>query len=130
MRVRDQVYNLLAADAGLAALGITSANLFPGLMTPDSPPEDRFVVLRWGQTERGPGRNAGRAENLSIWAYNRQTDYAPVLDVLTRCKAILLGISGPGAIIQVDWQGDSEDLWDDVYRAVTRNSSFRIPSGG
>lgn len=130
MGVRDQVWAVLASDPGLASLGIDATNMYPGMMTPDTPAGDLWVVLRWGVTDVGPGRDAGRVENLSIWAYNRQSDYGPILDVLARCKAVLLGISGPGAIIQVDYRGDSEDLWDDGYRAVTRNSSYRIPAGG
>jgi hypothetical protein len=130
MGVRDEVWDALAHDSVLNSLGITSDNLYPGLMTPDSPPQDLFVVLRWGVTDRGPGRNAGSVENLSVWAYNRQTDYGPILDVLSRCRTVLLGIRGPGAIIQVDYRGDSEDLWDDGYRAVTRNSTYQIPNGG
>lgn len=132
MSVRTEVWNLLAADPILNGLGINSGTLYPGLMAPDSPKEDKFAVLHWGISEPGPGRDNPNVavENLSVWAYNRSPDYDPILRTLQRCKALLVPTQGTSAIMTVNWQGDSEDLWDDVYRAVTRNSSYRISSGG
>lgn len=132
MNVREAVYQALTGDPVLNGMGINTDTVYGGQMTVDSPEAQKFVVLRWGQTEVGPGRRPGKGcvENLAIWAYNRQTDYGPILDILARCRVVLDGIVASNGIIQVDFQGSSEDLWDDVWRAITRNHSYRIPTGG
>lgn len=131
MGTRDVVWQRLTTDPQLAVLGIDSLTTF-GVMGADSPRrEGVWVVLRWGLIEPGPGRDSlSNVVNLDVWAYNAEPDYKPVVDVLQRCRALLVGMEGFSGVSSVQWTGDSEDLWDDVYRAVTRNSSYRIAASG
>jgi hypothetical protein len=131
MGTRDVVWNVLIADPQLNALGVTQDNLF-GVMGGDSPrSKGLWVVLHWGLIEVGPGRDSlSNVLNLSVWAYNAQPDWSPVLAVLRRIRTLLVGMEGLNVVSSVQWTGDSEDLWDDVYRAITRNSSYRIAAQG
>lgn len=128
--LRNFVYDRLKADVQLNALGYTESGLYGAIMGADSPQERRFMVLRWGtDTPRVPGRDSRIVRTgLTVWAYNRESDYGPIQSALARVRDILVPTGGSdhgsGWIIDVEDNGTSEDLWDDGYSAITRNRAF------
>lgn len=125
--LRNFVFGLLGSDPELNALGYNTDTLYGALMGADSPQERRFMVLRWGvESPRSPGRDSRISRTaLTVWAYNRDSDYGPIGSALLRVRDILVPIAGvnhgSGWIIEVEDNGTSEDLWDDGYSAITRN---------
>lgn len=137
MSARKKFFDVLAADAELNALGITTASLFPNF-APDSPAADlmRFMVLRWGVAEAPPGRDTtAQPVAVSIWAYDRDKDFGNILAMLRRARAVLAGLVGArtsdvGAVIGVDLAFSSEDLFDETYDAIVRSETYRVVVSG
>lgn len=128
--LRNLVYNLLTVDVELNSLGYTTDTIYGALMGADSPQERRFMVLRWGTDSPAvPGRDSRIVRTgLTVWAYNRESDYGPIQSALLRVRDILVPIAGAdhgsGWILDVEDNGTSEDLWDDGYSAITRNRAL------
>lgn len=132
--MRTYVYDLLKVDGQLNALGINGTSLYPA-NAPDAPMvgnQMTWMVLRWGSQTPRFGRDSPntRRQPLTVWMYNHEPDYAPIIAGLKRVCGILLplgGIShGTGYITDVEDNGSSEDLYDRDYEAVTRNWTFTI----
>lgn len=130
--LRTFVFDLLVADPELNALDYNRDTTYGAIMGADSPQERRFMVLRWGtESPRSPGRDSRIVRTgLTVWVYNRESDYGPIHRALLRIRDILVPIAGvdhgDGWIIDVEDNGTSEDLWDDGYSAITRNAVFTI----
>lgn len=128
MSLRQKVYDLLTASAPLNALGYNTNVIFGA--PPDSPPAERFMVLRWGTTGPRLGRDTTvRRTSLAVWAYDRERDYAAIAGALSEVCGILLpltGSHGSGYVIDVEDNGTSDDLFDPVYEAVMRYWTFTI----
>lgn len=135
MSLRTYVFDILAADPILNDLGYTETTIYPN-QGPDSPSGNRFMVLRWGTTTVGVGPS--NVEDFNPWAYNRENDYGPVKAALARIAVLADGWAGaqhtpgefPGWISGTQWLGESVDLYDDNYQAVTRNSTIRVAASG
>lgn len=130
--LRQAVFALVTATPGLAELGYGPEDVSPNF-TPDGPIGDHFLVLRWGTVTLGiaPVNHI----RLSVWAYNRQPDYVPIVDALKLIKPRLESLEGvvmaPGeSVLAVRFEGDSDDLYDDGYRAYTRWCSHTITASG
>jgi hypothetical protein len=129
---RAAVFSLLSTDTTLHTIGFPAAAVFASNAA-DDPPE-QFVVIRW---EDMPSASLGGHDRsfgpqiITVWFHDHDRTYEKVSAGIDRVKAILdAAIHVPGVdgwtITQCDWQGDSGDLWDDGYRTVTRNTSYRI----
>lgn len=130
--LRNAVLAVLVATPGLETLGYTEEVILPNF-TPDAPQGDRFMVLRWGVTT--PGLAQVNQVRLAIWAYNRQPDYGPISDALKLVTSSLAKMAGivmaPGeSVLAVRSEGESDDLYDDGYRAYTRWCSHLITASG
>lgn len=130
--LRQAIFARFLASPALAALGLTNETIYPNF-SPDGPTSERFLVMRWGVTTKGIGRV--NHVSLGCWAYNRQPDYAPIADALAEIRAILLTFPGvvmspTEAVLGVSYDGDSDDLYDDGYRAYTRWTSHTITASG
>lgn len=131
-RMRQSFFTQVVETPGLAALGLTEETVAPNF-TPDGPSGDHFLVLRWGTTTKGIG--AVNQVRLALWVYNRQPDYGPIADALLLLRPRLAAMSGivmaPGeSVLDVRFEGDSDDLYDDGYRAYTRWCSHLITASG
>jgi len=131
--LRQMVYAMMTNSFVLSGLGY-AAHVYPAY-SPDSPVEDRFLVLRWGGTSRGIG--AANPVILNSWVYNREPDYGPIGDALAEIRALVESLpavrlqDGSGnAVLGVFWEGESGDLYDPAYRAYMRNSSHTITASG
>src|SRR5688572_973766 len=121
MSLRNAIYGALSADAELTTLGIVAANVYPNF-APDDPRtlHARWLVIRWGVADRPPGRDTtARTVAMSLWAYDRERDWAGIDAILKRSRVILDGLAGlrftGGAVLEVSWQFSSEDLVDEGY---------------
>lgn len=130
--LRQAIYALIKDDVQMIALGFNEDNVYPNF-SPDAPAGERFLVLRWGTVARGIG-GVNRIR-FQAWAYNRVPDYAPISDALFRLRALLptmiATVMAPGqAVVSVDYEGDSDDLFDDAYRAYTKWCEHTITASG
>ncbi len=133
MSLQTYVHGLLSTDVVMPTLGM-DADAWRRTAPVDAPSDRLFAILRWGPETPGPGWDTNsHPHDLSIWVYDREPNYARVTAVLNRAKAVLLAVRGvrhsaipEGWVTQVSWLGRSADLDDDVYKAVTRNDSYRI----
>lgn len=130
--LRQAVYALLVASPELEMLGYGEEVILPNF-TPDGPSGDRFLTLRWGTTQVriGPANRV----RLGVWVYNRQPDFEPISKALKEVRRLLPTLAGvvmaPGeSVLGVDYEGDSDDLYDDGYRAHVRWTSHTITASG
>jgi hypothetical protein len=140
--IRDMVWDMCRSDGILQSLGIRNdgANVHQA-DTVDSLPIKPALVLRWGLmnpgvTEHAPVWAGAGWWDLAVWVHDEPGDFDRVDRIIERLKTILCGIAGarsvthPGwTLIQADWAGDSQDLRDDGYHTVTRNSTYRVAVG-
>lgn len=134
--LRNLVYDMLASDTQLNALGITAANLWPS--PPDTPEGRTFMILRWGAEQVPPLRpvpvDGPTQMLLTVWSYDRDGGYDRITAQLRRVRAVIDSLvnqsTGSGWVIGVNWEGSSEDLRDDVYAADTRNETYRFVASG
>lgn len=130
--LRQAVFGLYVATPELAALGLTEETIYP-TFTADGPAGDLFLVLRWGTTTRGIG--PVNRIRLACWVYNRQPDFGPISDALLIIRHRLPALAGVvmaegHSVLSVDYEGDSDDLYDDGYRAHTRWTAHTITASG
>lgn len=132
MPARAALQSLLEADLAtgqpLAEIGFEAAY---GSNAVDTPPEQRFIIVRWEDTTRAFGHHG--PQRVTIWFHDRDQDYAridaAIEHVKTRLAAVVHRYGADRWIMtQADWRGDSQDLIDDGFRTQTRNSGFDIVS--
>lgn len=109
------------------------------LVSPDN--SQPFSVERWedvtGTSAFGASSFQGnpvRQQGLTIWVYDAPGDYTRIDKIVRRIREILTDVvaerADDGWITQIDWAGDSGDLYDDIYSAIARTSSFSVISSG
>lgn len=133
MSLREHVYAALRRDGDLLLLLNGVADAVMPTWTPDSPPYRRFLILRWGTSQRGIA--TANSLGLMLWAYDRDLAYDSVDAILNRSRTILDGLAntptGAGNyLMNVGWDSGSEDLFDDVYGAVTRHHDYTLVATG
>lgn len=132
LALRQTVFALYTNDALLNDIGFNTDNVYPN-WTPDAHAGDLFLVLRWGVV--APGIARVNRPDLSCWVYNRQPDYVPIIGALDRIRILLATLAGTRindteAVVDVEFRGDSDDLYDDGYRAYVRYSNHTITASG
>lgn len=130
--LRQAVFALLVATPELAAVGLNEETILPNF-TPEGPQGDHFLVLRWGGTTPGIG-NVNQVR-LACWVYNRQPDFGPIIDAIKAINVRLPSLAGnvmapTESVLAVDYEGQSDDLFDTGYRAHTRWCSHLITASG
>jgi hypothetical protein len=90
-----------------------------------------FVVIRWEENRRAFADKG--TQGLTVWVHDDLGDYTRIDNILEKIKEILTAMvhvqgSDQRIVTQVDWSGDSGDLYDDGYRTITRNAGFRVLS--
>lgn len=135
MTVRALVFSRITTDSQLNTLGFTVSNTFTQHDT-DTPNVRPFAVLRWGGTDLGLNdfdtKVGSNLRRLSVWCHDDPGDYERIDQYLSRVRTVLTGLYGTyvgdvGKFVgQITWNGDSDDLNDDVVGTITRNASFTI----
>lgn len=91
------------------------------------------LILRWGSLS--PGIGPVNRKDLTVWAHDEPGDYGDIETLLNRVRAVLTDmvakpLSNGGWLTCVEWQGDSEDGYDDGPGTITRNGTYIITGSG
>lgn len=133
---RTTIYQLIRQDSSnsapdaLGGIGLLPENVYAAGI--DTPRGELFVTIRFGLSD--PGMGASKRTQVTVWAYDRDRDYLRIEAMLKRVRILLEGLeaarTAEGWITSVEWSGDSEDLYDDIYKASARNSTFMMIDSG
>lgn len=128
------VYSLLVGDTQLSAQGIQASTVFASNAMDSLPRESPSIILHWGPRDNKWGlRDSPGKTLLTVWVHDRGGSYDRINVILKRVRQILsssfhvVGSDGE-TLTQADWRGDSDDLKDDGYKTITKNSLYEIVS--
>jgi hypothetical protein len=127
MTLPTYVRALLGADPGLndESVDITKIFLSHDLDTPKVRP---MIVLNWGRTN--PGMGAINRRLLQVWIHDNPGDYERIDRCLQHVRAAFDDIAGINTgtagqwLSQIDWEGDSDNLVDDVVGTFARYGEY------
>lgn len=127
---RAAIYNALKEDAVISSAA-PGYGCYPNNAA-DTPEEQQFLILRWLDTTPGPVKGRG-PQALQVWAHDHSGSYEIIDKMLKRVTEVLLSLThvqgGDGKTVTcVDWTGESQDLYDDGFRTITRNAAFTVVS--
>lgn len=100
-----------------------------GNQAPDTPREDSFVVVRWGNVTSRVGPVQRR--EMTVWCYDRGNDYRQNIDQHLEAVRLSLSSLAPahdvhGWVNVIDWVGDSTDGYDQGYQRIYRFSNYAV----
>jgi len=128
--MRKPLYHLFTTDPELNSLGLSSANVF-GAATAESPEMRPFAIIKYGLDTAAFGATGSQV--VQFWVYDEGNSYVRINNILERVKQLILTTAGlviDGQRFTVaDWNGSSEDLYDDIYRCITRYAMFTAVGG-
>jgi len=123
------IYSILNGDSEFHAAFPT---LYERGAVPDKPIAP-FAVYALVGTPR-QGRAYPRLPRLEVWLYDNRGDYSKINAGLERVDELLLDIAhvyvDDQHVAQADPQGWSGYLYDDIYRANTRNAAYLVIGSG
>lgn len=130
MTARAAVQSILEGDTGagpetLASLGFT---LVVASNSVDTPPDDRFLIVKWLDTNQVFGDTGPKS--FQIWAHDKDRDYTQIGLALKRVKDLLSAVThvvgeDGWTLTQADWRGEGPDLYDGGYETCTRYADFQ-----
>lgn len=128
--MRKAMHHLLTTDSTLASL-LPAEKWYQRGAVPDAPVTP-FAVEAWqGEEVRGKSLVLPR---FTLWVYQGRGSYSIIDEVLRRATELLTSTTqyeyGGERLAQVDYEGSSVDLFDDIYRANTRNAGYRVIGSG
>uniref|UniRef100_A0AAU6R763 Tail terminator n=1 Tax=Micrococcus phage Kurnik TaxID=3092208 RepID=A0AAU6R763_9CAUD len=125
---RAPVYSILTTDPVLTSLGMTPQTLLGS--SPLSSPEVRpFAVAKYGDEQAFIGSLA--QQELQLWVYDEPGSYVNINKILVRARE-LLTVEVVDRVVDgqrfstAKWLGNSPDLYDDIYKCITRYATFTI----
>lgn len=124
---RQWLWDQLSTNAPLL-VRIPVQQMYESGAVDGNPSTKPFLVMAGGPTQ--PELNDGDvvetdSENVSIWVYDEPGSYSIIDECLALVRAALCGRDD----VIVLFQGTSTDLADDDYKALTKNSTFKILGG-
>jgi len=132
MAPRAAVRSLLGTDTELIAMDFSVDNIYSShaLDTPDR--DFRWIVVNWIDEPKAFGLVGPCL--AEIWLYQPKEmsrDYGVLDSALVRVRELMCTATHvPGAdgwtLSEASWQGDSADLFDDSFQALTKFSRYRI----
>lgn len=132
--MRKLVYDLLIAQSVLTDQ-VPAVRWYEEGAVIDTPLARPFVILK----TTGTSRNVGRFTTLEIWVYDDRGSYTKIDNFLRTLRSFLDTAAessrtrSDGSVVRLvttDWQGDSADLYDDIFRCGTRYGSWRLIGAG
>ena len=129
--MRALIFSALSSDLVLNGLGITEATLHTNHNV-DTPNIKPFVVIRYLATPQATFKGSPvNSRIVQFWVHDEPGDYHRINSVLRRIKDILPALEGQedpdgGYIMDVLWQGNSDDFTDDEAKTITRNAQYQI----
>lgn len=122
------VYSLISENDDLRGIGF-SADSFFGSAAADSPEVRPFMIIRWGAETPVFGRVS--SDTVTVWVYDEPGDYGRINKALKILEGIFseaIHVAGADGytLTQADWNGNSEDLYDDIYKCIVRNGVYTV----
>lgn len=122
------VYTMLSSDAALISMGFTADAWFSSASA-ESPLQRPFGIIKWGGSF--PAFKLTGSTDVTIWLYDEPGSYVRINAAIERIKRLITSAvqvqgSDQMTLTMAQWSGDSEDLYDDIYKCVTRNSTFTV----
>lgn len=121
MNREEYVRTMLAEDAELDNIGVEE---WYRSNAPDDPTHDVFATLIWGAHDPRLPEGVGPRE-LVVWVYALPGYYGTIDQVLERVRELMLAVQGDD-VRQVEWRGDSGDLYDDKYDRALRTGAYTV----
>lgn len=127
MNWRRWAYDKLRLDEDLTAL-VPLANIYGGGALQSAPKIKPFLIINYAPSFRSNVRTS--VSSLIVAVHDDPGDYGRIDQTLLRVKELFNNaIPGePGSTV-VEWLTDSQDLADDGYGTIMRNSSYRLIGG-
>jgi len=127
---RAAVNSVLENSIELQALGLLPGATYAANAV-DTVEERPFIVMRWEENVRAFDTRG--VQGLTVWVNDNLGDYTRIdacLEVIKRLLTNMVHVAGSDGrtITQIDWSGDSGDLWDDGYHTIARNAGFSVVS--
>lgn len=127
---RAAVNSVLSNSIELQALGLLPSATYAANAV-DTPPERPFIVMRWEENVRSFSDRG--VQGLTVWVNDQLGDYTRIDQMIHIIKKLLtdmVHVAGDDGrtVTQIDWSGDSGDLWDDGYHTIARNAGFSVVS--
>lgn len=128
---RKAVYEILTKDSAFAAL---MPVVYERGSVPDSPVAPFAILAMTGSPRQG--RSFSRLPRAELWCYQDRGDYSVIDAALQRADELLSAAThyvsddGSSRLAEATPQGWSGDLYDDVYRANTRNAGYLLVGSG
>lgn len=123
------VYTLLSEDSALNGLGLT-ADTIKGSTVLQSPEDRPFAVAKWAGHAQPLVKHIA-AEQFQFWIYDEPGSYDRINKALDRVYSILceenvdIVVDGE-RFSTATWLGDSIELYDDIYKCITRYGTYTI----
>jgi len=130
--LRQALYEALAYDAPLTALGFGEDRVITQHDKDTQPTEGSFIVLRLLATTPAPFKNSPTNQRqIQIWVHDRASDFGLIDSAIERIKDIMKLLENSETsdekwIQDVRWQGDSDDFRDDEARTINRYCQWLI----
>lgn len=120
------------------ALGsrVTLTNIAPatshyGAGSLDAAPEARpWLIIKMTDDNPVPGIKLARFQGAEIWVYDNPGSYSRIDSLLEEIRLALLASRPVTDGMVAIWQGNSPELADDQFGAITRFASFRLVGSG
>lgn len=133
--MRTFIAEMLSNDAILASNGINRDAVYQANTVDTNPTERPFISVSWRnrlQARSIPDRFPSAAYGLQVWVYDEPGDYTKIDTIVRRIRALMGEVVAQpvagGHISSIRWTGDSPDLYDTVYKAIVRNTSYEVIS--
>lgn len=134
--MREFFFRMLDNAPSLSAMGLRSGSVYQANTIDTSPAERPFLSLSWGGRLRAGGVPASfpiHPRVLTVWVYDEPGDYRRIDRMIVDIRHLIIGTVaqevGDGLYVsEVRWTGDSQDLYDDVYKAILRTTSYEVIS--
>lgn len=125
--MRAALREMLLNDEAIRALGFDHPESILNAQGVDTPGFRPFIVIRWQNVI--PAFGMVGQQSVAIWVHDEPGDYARIDDTIVRinylCSNLVHQEGSDGSTISaMTWRGDSDDLFDDGYKTITRNTSF------
>lgn len=118
---RTDLFTLVKALDGGAVF--TDANTFGAGSLGDNPPTIRpFVVIRLLPRRSTLKQGVANLQQVEIWVHDNPGSYTRIDEMLDSLKLMTSDL--------VRWEGDSQDLSDQSWQTITKNSTFTFVGVG
>lgn len=127
--MKKSIYKILTEDVAFTAL---IPKVYERGSVPDAPVLPFAIYAFVGSPRQG--RAFPYVPRVELWCYQERGDYSVINDALSRADDLFEALADyrfeDERIAEATPQGWSGDLYDDVFKANTRNSAYLVIGSG